>query len=283
MRLGDAGPVPTLVQADAPQVVAAASEGPVLDNMRARGALRAAFLPDSLPFAYRNASEEIVGFDIAMAQMLARELHLQLQLVPLSRETLAGALSSGACDLVMSGVALTTERAADTLFSSPYLDETIALVVPDHARDRFATWSGIRARPNLRLGIPAVSYYVEKVDAGLPDAALTSFLSVEAMFGGPASGDLDGLVLTAERGSAWTLLHPEYSVVVPTPGLIKVPLAYPIAKHDAAFAAFIDAWIELKKKDGTIQRLYDYWILGRNVMPATPRWSIIRNVLHWVD
>jgi len=284
MRLGGGGPVPTIAQAPAVDAPAAtASARPVLDEMRARRALRAGFLPDSLPFAYRNAAGEIVGFDVAMAQMLARELHLELAFVPLSRETFANAVSTGACDLIMSGVTLTTERAADTLFSTPYLDETIALVVPDHLRDQFATWSGIRARANLRLGIPAVDYYVEKVGIGLPNATLTKFWSVEAMFGGPASGDLDGLVLTAERGSAWTLMHPEYSVVVPTPGLIKVPLAYPIARHDAAFAAFIDAWIDLKKKDGTIERLYDYWILGRNAAPAPPRWSIIRNVLHWVE
>jgi Na+/H+-dicarboxylate symporter/ABC-type amino acid transport substrate-binding protein len=282
MRLGAGGPVPTVVPAP---TLAGATPGarPVLEEMRARGALRAGFLPDSLPFAYRNASEEMVGFDVAMAQMLARELHLKLELVPLARETFVNAVSSGACDLIMSGMPLTTERAADTLFSASYLDETIALVVPDHLRDQFATWSGIRARADLRLGIPAVDYYVEKVGIGLPNVTLTKFWSVEAMFGGPTSGDLDGLVLTAERGSAWTLMHPEYSVVVPTPGLIKVPLAYPIARHDAAFAAFIDAWIELKKKDGTIQRLYEYWILGRNATPAPPRWSIIRNVLHWVE
>ena len=72
------------------------------------------------------------------------------------------------------------------------------------------------------------------------------------MFSGTTAGDLDAVVLTAERGSAWTLMYPQFSVVVPTPGTIKVPLAYPIARHDAAFAAFINAWIELKKKDGTI-------------------------------
>jgi len=282
MRLGAGDPVPTVV---APPTLAGATPAsrPVLEEMRARGALRAGFLPDSLPFAYRNASEEMVGFDVAMAQMLARELHLKLELVPVARESFADALSSGACDLVMSGMPLTTERAADTLFSTSYLDETIALIVRDHLRDQFATWSGIRARANLRLGIPAVDYYVEKVGIGLPNVSLTTFWSVEAMFSGSTSGDLDGLVLTAERGSAWTLMHPEYSVVVPTPGLIKVPLAYPIARHDVALAAFIDAWIDLKKKDGTIERLYDYWILGRNATPAAPRWSIIRNVLHWVE
>jgi hypothetical protein len=100
---------------------------------------------------------------------------------------------------------------------------------------------------------------------------------------GPAGRPLDALMLTAERGSAWTLLHPERAVVVPRPGLVKVPLAYPIGRGDAGFAAFVDTWIDLKRKDGTIQALYDYWILGRSAAPPEPRWSIIRNVLHWVD
>ena len=283
MRLADGKPVPSLVSLDAAAPASASPHQSVLEAMRARGALRAGFLPDSLPFAYPNASGEVIGFDVAMAQLLARELHLELQLVPLTHDALAGAIANGACDLVMSGVAVTTERAADMRFSAAYLDETIALVVPDHTRDRFVTWSDIQARSNLRLGIPAVNYYVEKVSGGLPRVKLIPFRSVDAMFKGPAAADLDGLVMTAERGSAWTLLHPEYSVVVPTPGLYKVPLAYPIARHDAAFAAFIDSWIDLKKKDGTVQRLYDYWILGRNAASARPRWSIIRNVLRWVD
>jgi hypothetical protein len=29
--------------------------------------------------------------------------------------------------------------------------------------------------------------------------------------------------------------------------------------------------------------LYDYWILGKNAVPKPPRWSVIRNVLHWVE
>ena len=153
MRLGAGGPVPTLVPT--PTLAGATTNSrPVLEEMRARGALRAGFLPDSLPFAYRNASEEMVGFDIAMAQMLARELHLKLELVPLARETFANAMSSGACDLIMSGVPLTTERAADTLFSSPYLDETIAIIVRDHLRDQFATWSGIRGAGRCATGHP---------------------------------------------------------------------------------------------------------------------------------
>ena len=44
----------------------------------------------------------------------------------------------------MSGVAVTTARAATMLFSTSYLDETLALVVPDYAREQFSSWSAIR-------------------------------------------------------------------------------------------------------------------------------------------
>jgi hypothetical protein len=98
-----------------------------------------------------------------------------------------------------------------------------------------------------------------------------------------ASPDVDGIALPAERGSAWTLMYPAYSVVVPEPGAMKVPLAYPIAREDRRFSAFVNTWIELKQKDGTLDSLFQYWILGHERGARHPRWSIIRDVLHWVS
>ena len=48
-------------------------------------------------------------------------------------------------------------------------------------------------------------------------------------------------------------------------------------------ANFLDTWFELKKRDGTIDELFDYWVLGKGAETKEPRWSVIRNVLHWVD
>ena len=90
---------------------------------------------------------------------------------------------------------------------------------------------------------------------------------------------LDAFVASAERGSAYTLLHPEYSVAVPKPRPFKVPLAYVIAGRDRAMAAMVDTWIELKRKDGTIDELFAHWILGQDAAPKRPRWSVMDNVL----
>jgi len=78
-------------------------------------------------------------------------------------------------------------------------------------------------------------------------------------------------------------MYPEYSVVVPGPDLIRVPLGFPIGKRDERFASFVNTWIGLKRKDGTLDAAYKHWILGQDAAPHQPRWSIVHNVLHWVD
>ncbi len=91
------------------------------------------------------------------------------------------------------------------------------------------------------------------------------------------------MVFGAEIAAAWTLLHPKYTVVVPEDAGARVPVAYAVARGDQDLVNFMNDWIDLKKRDGTIDRLYDYWILGRDEGRREPRWSVIRNVLHWVD
>jgi Na+/H+-dicarboxylate symporter/ABC-type amino acid transport substrate-binding protein len=255
-------------------------QGSVLDRVRARKTLRVAYFEDSLPYAFVNGAGDLVGFDVEMAQQLARELNVGLELVPVSRRIFDEGLDPPACDLVMSGAAVTAERSLHVRFSASYLDETLALVVADHRRAEFATWDDVRAAQPLRLGVPALPYFLKEIQKELPTAVIVPLASPEEMFE-RRDAPLDALVLTAERGSAYTLLHPAYSVVVPRPRQFKVPLAYVIAGHDDALAAVVDTWIDLKRKDGTIDELFAHWILGRNATPKEPRWSVLDDVLHW--
>jgi hypothetical protein len=100
---------------------------------------------------------------------------------------------------------------------------------------------------------------------------------------GLKKGTFDAVVLPAERGSVLTLLYPKYTVVIPEPGVVKIPLAYPMAGRDQNWASFLSTWIELKRRAGTIDALYGHWILGKQAGKRQPRWSVIRNVLGWVE
>jgi ABC-type amino acid transport substrate-binding protein len=94
---------------------------------------------------------------------------------------------------------------------------------------------------------------------------------------------IEAAAMPAESGSVFTLLYPKYTVVVPEPGVVKIPLAYPIARHDQELANFINTWIELKRRDGTIDALYGHWVLGKQPGKRQARWSIMRDVLHWAE
>ena len=257
-----------------------ASSGTILDRVRSRNIIRVGYLEDSLPYVFTNGAGDLVGFDVEMAQQLARDLRVGLELVPARRTIFDDGLDGSEADLVMSGVAVTADRAVHVRFTTPYLDETLALIVPDHRRAEFALWDYVRAKRGLRVGITGGARYLERVRAELPLAEIVPFGTPEEMFE-PRTPPLDALVLTAERGSAYTLRHPEYSVVVPKPRPFKVPLAYVVAGRDDALADVVNTWIDLKRKDGTIEDLFDHWILGRNAAVRQRRWSILDDVLHW--
>ena len=108
-------------------------------------------------------------------------------------------------------------------------------------------------------------------------------LSRSAYFFERRSAELDALLLTAERGAAWTLIHPEYTVAIPQPTVLAVPVAMGMARNAEPLADFINAWLRLKREDGTVDELYQYWILGGGAKPQHPRWSIIRDVLGWIE
>jgi Na+/H+-dicarboxylate symporter len=251
--------------------------GGVLDRIRARHTLRVGYFDDSLPYAFTNGAGQLVGFDVEMAYQLARDLGVGLELVPVGRRLFVEGLDTTTCDIIMSGAVVTADRALHVRFSTPYLDETLAFVVADYRRAEFTSWDDVAAA-TLRIAVPGATYYVDNIRTRLPKATLVVFDSAERMFT-PTTPPLDALVLTAERGSAYTLLHPEYSVVVPKPQSVKVPLAYVIAGRDEALAALVDTWIDLKKKDGTIDELFAHWIQGRNAVPHERRWSVMDNVL----
>ena len=218
----DAAPAPaggdaTVYRTAPPDARRRTRAGPGRDPRAGRAARR---LPaDALPFAFFNAQGDLVGFDIELAHHLARELGVRLEFMPVDRGARSEAqLAGGCCDIVMSGVAVTTLRAATMLFSASYLDETLALVVPDYAREQFSSWAAIDRAAATTIAVPDVPYYIDKLRERLPRSRAARRRRRRGRVRRDRSGDVDAIAMPAERGSAWTLLYPQFSVVVPEPG-----------------------------------------------------------------
>ena len=280
MTAGDARLVKQADRGDTSEKTA----GSLIDTIKKRGVLRVGVLADRLPFVFLNGERQLVGFDVEMAQILARDLGVKVEFVEMEDLTaLPDLLATGRVDLAMTGIPVTPERAGEMLFSEPYLDETLAFVVKDHLREEFSGWPNIRDLGAFPVAVPNVPYYIDRIKARAAALQLQVVDSIKRIEDGLKDGTFDAVALPAERGSVLTLLYPKYTVVVPEPGVIKIPLAYPVAGRDQNWASFVNTWIELTRRDGTIEALYGHWILGKQAGKRQPRWSMIRNVLHWVE
>ena len=269
--------------ADEPARIAAApvaSEGPVtLAGIKARGTVRVGFVQPRMPFVFRNAGQALVGFDIELVTLLTRELGVQAEFVEWQPAELLDAIANGRSDIGIGGYPLAATLLTQVTFSVPYLDETAAFVVRDHLRGRFETWSSIQEATDLSIGIPPLPYYERLLKARLPGLPMHTFqLGQDPL---ADSAGFDAVAMPAERGSVLTLLNPKWTVVVPSPGLIKIPLAFPLGGTDPQWSSFVNTWIDMKRRDGTLDALYAHWILGKDTEKRTPRWSVVRNVLHW--
>lgn len=277
----------TVLEQSAPNPVALSNDLDRLERIQHRGIVRIGINPDALPFAYYNEARQLVGLDIDMAHQLARDLGVQIEFVPFS-EDVSGLLRSDHFDIAMSGLEGTTKRAIELPHVDPYLEITVALVVPDYRRKEFRSLEQIEKLDNLRIAVIADSKASE-VQPGalvgwgsrkrLAELEIVKLASKRDFFeSDPPVADV--LVTSAESGSAWTLRYPQFNVVKPNDLNVRLPLYYFVA-DESQFEEFLENWLALKRRDGTIQQLYDYWILGKDNEEHVRRWSIVDDVLDW--
>lgn len=253
-----------------------------LDLIRSRGWLRVGYVQDRLPFAFRNEAGDVVGLDAELARDLAADMEVGIVFVRLSVDDAADAVQQGSVDVLMSGLTMVPSRARIVRYSVPYMNVTAALAVPDHARQEFSSLGRLLAREELRIGLFPAVRYERALRRYLPNAELVTIASPRPFFRGEL--DVDAILLSAEEAAAWTLAYPRYSVAIPFPDRWGAPLAYVMPPSATTLHGFVDAWLELATRDGTVERYFSYWIMGQDPPGSrVPRWSILRDVLGWVD
>ena len=245
------------------------------------GVLRVGYHADNLPSSFFNVDDVLVGYDIDMANLLAQHLQCRLEFVPFRFPTLATQLERGDFDLAMSGVTMLPARLARMRFTEPYTEITAALLVPDHRREEFEERMVSRTFDDLVIAVGRVSDAAPIAHSLMPRIETVTLPSLrEFLESGGAGGD--AMIWTAEGGAAWTLVYPGFSVVVIRP-VFRAPVGFPVATGNEAFANFTSRWIQFARAAGYTERLYKHWILGETARRAGPRWSVMGDVLGWVE
>jgi len=271
----------TVVLREQPAADAVPARGS-LSRAQERGSLRIGYDPNNLPMSFFNADGELVGFEVELAEQLAVGLKLRAEFVPVRWPEMPRLLAEGVID-IMPGVWYRPYWFSSLALSEPYFTATVGLATRDERRHDFDTLDKIRQQRGLKIGVPLdttqIAFSLEHYFGGT-DA---EFITVEfwtPYFEGKHP-EVDAFLLPAEHASGWTLLHPEYTVVVPQPDPVRLPTAFAVALGSDDLLRVINEWVVYADNAGLISRAYDYWITGQGAKNKEPRWSILRNVLHY--
>lgn len=254
---------------------------PRLDLIRERGTIRVGYFSNTLPYSFRNKNAELVGYDMEIIHELAYDLDLKIEFSHIKqRGNAVKMLSDGRVDIVIGGIAITPKSALKVNFTRPYTYHTAGVVVLDKFRDEFSTMDAINEMEDLAIAVPNRHYYSRIVKKHFPHAEQILVSNAREYFKGKYE-NADAFVYSTEAGSAWSMLYPQYTVVVPKGMKIKVPAAFQLPKGQLAYVEYLNTWLDLKKDNGFMDKVYQYWIFGIDPKKKEPRWSVARNVFGW--
>ncbi len=258
------------------------SIGDIMQRLAGRGTLRIGFDPDNLPFSFINTEGELVGLDVDLSVRLARGLGLRAEFVPIDWALLPDMLDQGMID-VMPGTWYRPNWFGKLHFSEPYMTATVGFAVRDERRHEFASIEALRQSEGLVIGLPLDSRQLaSSLERYLGDADYeTRIVEFWKPFFEGEHPEVDAFLMPVEHASGWSLLHPEFTAVVPQPDPVRISIAFGVSENAIELADTINEWIVVGSDTGAVDSAYKFWVLGQGAEETQPRWSIMHDVLGW--
>lgn len=97
-------------------------------DIQAAGKIKIALSDTSPPYATLNENMENAGLEVDMARMLAEALGVELEIVIVTAASRVACLLTECADLLVYGLTITPERAAQVWFSQPYAANAFGIV-----------------------------------------------------------------------------------------------------------------------------------------------------------
>lgn len=236
----------------------ARASSPGLARIAETGALRVGTSGEQPPLTMTSRDGELLGLDVALAQVLAQAMGVELQLVRMPFGYLLDALELGDLDLVMSGMTITPERSRRATFIGPYFTSGKTLVTKSQELAAAEVPEDLDSA-ELRLGALAGSTSEAFVRARMPAARLVSIASLDEAIGRLLADELDALVADRETCHFAVLRHPEAKLLAAPATYTVEPMGIAAPVSDPRFSRLVESYLQALEDRGALQKARDFW------------------------
>ena len=164
-------------------------------SIQEKGKLVVATSPDYAPFEFQtliDGKNQVVGADISLAQDIADELGVELEVSTMSFDNVLSTLQSGKADLAISGLTSTPEREAVLSFSDSYYENGHSLLVRAADKDLYKSLDSFKGK---KVAAQKGSIPEQMVKDQLADAQLLSLQAKGEAINELVAGKVDAVAI----------------------------------------------------------------------------------------
>ncbi|MDB5872070.1 MAG: transporter substrate-binding protein [Ramlibacter sp.] len=243
------------VTAIAASLPAQAEDITALDRIIKSGTVKVAIDLSAPPFGLQDKEMKPAGADVEVAQMLAKDLGVKLEIVQVNGANRIPYLMTKRVDFVISAFAVTPERAKSITFSIPYGGMRAVVVAPkDKKIGAFADLEGKKI--GIARGTTNETDLATMAPAGAQIIRFDDEASAQAaMLSGQTDGYATGEIMT----KAFSDRNPGLKLE-PKLTLRNVYFAVGMRRGDPDMARWIDIWVMSNKSNGAFSKIYQKWL-----------------------
>ena len=181
------------------------------------GKLTVAISPDFAPMEfviYDEAGNAVIsGFDVMLANYIADEMGLELQLMPMDFGACQAAVAAGTVDMSISGYSYTEERAANYNLSDVYYagdNETEQVLIT--TAENAGKYTDAASLAGLKVGAQTASLQESLCKEQLPDTELVIFTDINTGALQLKKGDFDVMAVAGGNADAIIAANPDLAL-----------------------------------------------------------------------
>ena len=210
------------------------------------------------PWVMKNKEGKLIGFEIDVANQLARDLGIKAKFKQYQWNKLIPALKKGEIDIIASGLSITPGRALKIDFSNPYSSSGYSLVSNLEMTKDFTS---IRDLNDEKIYITAVK---GTVSAGLaqkvfPLAKLDLRKNAKDATSAVVNGSVHAFISSSPVPEFVSLKNPDKVDLPLKKPLLTTKEAFAIKKGNQGMLNFLNAWIVAHQADEWIESSHNYW------------------------
>lgn len=221
----------------------------------------------SIPSAMKAEDGKLTGADIDIAERVAKDMDVALEIKTYDWEQLIPALQHGEIDLIIAGLTITPERALQVYFTNPYASSGISIATNIKLTADFASIENLNS-PVIAIGVIGGTVSEDAARQIFPKARIKTFSEASQAEDALVKGLLHAFVRSEPIPRFIALRHPKEVDVPITKPLVATREAFAVRRGDNDFVNFLNAWIVARDADAWLTSTRKYWYESLNWQTA---------------